>query len=249
MLGLGTRKGAAGVATGNGNGKPSTAAAQRTLEDLGLYTESAHRFGAMHHNLAKQKHGWMAAALGMLAVCLVLAIGLVGLALSQRDHLYVLKVDELGQRQLIGPVATHAGAPDPTVVSEELKGFIFKLRTVSVDPHLHAQLVQQAWALTTPASAAYLDEYFRQPENNPGELQGKLTREVRNIMVSPMPQSASWKVQWTEIDRLIIAGVGRSRAWEAYLTLDYVPPQTPERFATNPFGIYVTALTWNPITP
>lgn len=210
------------------------------------YLAARSNFESVFRNQAKEKHAWRLAALAELVVIGILVVAYVQLASGSRVVPYVVEVDELGQVGAIGP-ATSPGAADPRVVARELSALIRNLRSITPDGGLQLRMIQNAYAFLDANAARFLNEYFADPANNPRVLGQSLTRAVEVMSVLPIPDSESWKVQWTESERRRTGSMSRTRVWEAYLTVKQVLPTTVDAIETNPLGIYVTGINWTPI--
>lgn len=210
------------------------------------YTTARSSFESLFRNQAKEKHAWRIASLAELIIIGVLVIAYVQLASGSRVVPYVVEVDHLGQVGAIGPAAEPETA-DPRVVARELSALIRNLRSITPDAGLQLRMIEDAYAFLDASAAQFLNEYFADPENNPRVLGQNVTRTVEVMSVLPIPDSDSWKVQWTESEHRRSGGVARSRTWEAYLTVKQVPPKTVEAIRANPLGIYVTGINWTPI--
>lgn len=210
------------------------------------YLTARSNFESVFRNQAKEKHAWRLASLAELVVIGILVVAYVQLASGSRVVPYVVEVDKLGQVGAIGP-ATSRGTADPRVVARELSALIRNLRSITPDGGLQLRMIQNAYAFLDAKAARFLNEYFADPANNPRVLAQSLTRTVEIMSVLPIPDSESWKVQWTESERRRTGTMSRARVWEAYLTVKQVPPTTVDAIETNPLGIYVTGINWTPI--
>jgi type IV secretion system protein VirB5 len=207
------------------------------------YVTARSNFESLFRNQAKEKHAWKFVALAELAIVSALIIAYVQLASSSRVVPYVVEVDKLGQAIAFGPAEPLRGV-DQRVLVRELSVLIRNLRSVTPDPGLQVRMIQDAYAFLDLPAAKFLNEYFAVPENNPRLLSQEITRSVEITSVLPIPNSDSWKVQWTELERPRAGSVSRSRAWEAYLTVRQSPPKNVETIQVNPLGMYVTGINW-----
>jgi type IV secretion system protein VirB5 len=207
------------------------------------YVTARSNFESLFRNQAKEKHAWKFTALAELAIIITLVVAYIQLASSSRVVPYVVEVDRLGQAIAFGPAEPLRKA-DQRVIVRDLTVLIRNLRSITQDPLLQVQMIQEAYAFLDVAAAKFLNEYFANPENNPRVLGQDITRSVEITSVLPIPNSDSWKVQWTELERPRMGSISRSRVWEAYLTVKHVPPNTTETIQANPLGLYVTGINW-----
>lgn len=210
------------------------------------YVTARSNFEGLFRNQAKEKHAWRLASLAELVIIGVLVVAYVQLGSGSRVVPYVVEVDELGQVAAIGP-AESPGNADPRIVARELSALIRNLRSITPDPGLQLRMIEDAYAFLDVSAARTVNEYFADPANNPRILGQSMMRTVQIMSVLPIPDSESWKVQWTESERRRSGSIAQSRVWEAYLTVKQVPPKTAEAIQANPLGIYVTGINWTPI--
>ena len=206
----------------------------------------------MFGDLAKGKRNWQLAFFGLLGVTGVLAFGLVTLATQSRITPYVVEVDRLGRAQAFGP-AERLRATDQRVVTSQLAGFVRDIRTVLGEPASQADLVRRAYAFADQGAAAFLNQYFAAPANDPRTLGKEMTRlvEVTSVLPVPGPSSAgegtptAWKVSWLETTLPRGASATPTvAAWEGYFSTRVASPSTTERITANPLGLYVTSINW-----
>jgi len=99
-----------------------------------------------------------------------------------------------------------------------------------------------------PEAAAFLNDYFANPVNDPRVLGLRLTRQVDVTGVLRVPNSDVWRLQWTETERSTQpGGLTRILAWEGYVTVRLVPPRTVEAVQDNPLGLAVTSVNWTQV--
>jgi type IV secretory pathway TrbF-like protein len=210
------------------------------------YLRARSNFESLFRNQAKEKHAWKFTALAELAIIVALVVAYIQLASSSRIVPYVVEVDRMGQAVAFGPAESLRKA-DQRVMVRDLSVLIRNLRSITPDPGLQVRMVQDAYAFLDVSAAKFLNEYFADPRNNPRVLGQEITRSVEITSVLPIPNSDSWKVQWTELERLRGGSVSQTRAWEAYLTVKQAPPKTTETIQANPLGLYVTGINWTQI--
>lgn len=210
------------------------------------YVVARTNFESLFRNQAKEKHAWKFAAIAELAIIITLVAAYIHLSTSSRVVPYVVQVDKLGQAVAFGP-AEELRKADQRVMIRDLSILIRNLRSITPDPGLQVRMIKDAYAFLDMSAARFLNEYFADPQNNPRVLGQDITRTVEITSVMPIPNSNSWKLQWTEIDRPRTGSISQSRAWEAYLNVKHVPPRTSETIQANPLGLYVTGINWTPI--
>lgn len=230
---------------------PSDDLPPRDLAQLNPLLLARHEFESVFSNAARRARNWQLVAftaLGLLALRLVQD----GYAtLTARIVPYVVEVDQLGRAQAFGP-ADPLKATDRRIVIAQLAQFVRDVRTVIPDGPAQADVMRRAYAYADQGAGAYLNAYFADPAHDPRVLGRDLSRQVDVTSVLLLPNSQTWKIQWseTELPRQTGATTGfapRTSAWEALLTTRVVPPKDVNTLELNPLGLYVTSITWTRI--
>ena len=208
--------------------------------------ENARReFASVFGDLARGKRNWQVVAFALAGVVAVEALVMIGLARAARVVPYVVRVDQLGRVDAVGP-ANPMRDPD--------------VRTVLPLAAVNAQtaLLRHGYAFATPEAAGFLNAYLSDPAHDPRVVGLRLTREVQVTSALKVPEATSgrkrtgddgaaqtWRLQWTETDRPTQLGDSTATtAWEGYLTLRVAPPTTAESVQENPLGLFITSIAW-----
>lgn len=184
---------------------------------------------------------------------LTLAVGaLIYIALQPRFIPYTVAVDQHGIALPIDS-GERTSRGDANTIRAELTRFITDVRTVSSDPHAQRTMVERAYAHSTPAAASLLNAYFRDPQNDARIISRRAVRLVRVLRVTPLPEPSNdtWNVLWQETRIENGSEVRSTESWEAYLTVSLADPaarRTEEQISLNPLGVYVTDLSWSPVS-
>ena len=222
--------------------------------------ENARReFASAFGDLARGKRNWQVAAFVLAGVVAVEALAMIGLARAARVVPYVVRVDQLGRVDAVGP-ASPIRDPDATLVASQLADFIRSVRTVLPLAAVSAQaaLLRHGYAFATPDAAGFLNGYLSDPAHDPRVLGTRLIREVEVTSALRVPEGTTgrkrsadggggqtWRLQWTETDRPTQLGDSTATtAWEGYLTLRIAPPTSAESVQENPLGLFITSIAW-----
>jgi type IV secretion system protein VirB5 len=200
-------------------------------------------------DLAKRKRNWQLMAFSLVGLLTLVTIAYVRLAQSVRVVPYLVQVDRLGQVVAVG-TADELRRPDQRLIASQLAQFVRAIRTVlpAAAAPAQAEILRRGYAFVAPEAAAFLNDYFASPVNDPRMLGLRLTRQVDVTAVLRVPDSDVWRLQWTEMERSTQpGGATRTMAWEAYLTVRLAPPRTAETVQDNPLGIYVTSMNWTQV--
>src|SRR5438876_3499942 len=214
--------------------------------------ENARReFASVFGDLARGKHNWQVVAFALAGVVAVEALAMIGLARAARVVPYVVRVDQLGRVDAVGP-ANPMRDPDATLVASQLADFIRSVRTVLPLAAVNAQtaLLRHGYAFATPEAAGFLNAYLSDPAHDPRVVGLRLTREVEVTSALKVPDASTgrarttdagaqtWRLQWMETDRPTQLGDSTATtAWEGYVTLRIAPPTTAESVQENPLGL------------
>ena len=213
------------------------------------FLAARHEFMNAFGDLARGKRNWQLIAYALAGLLALLAIADLRLAVSSRVVPYVVQVDRLGQVLTVGP-AEDLKEPDQRLVASELARFIRSIRSVlpAAAAAGEAEMLRRGYASVAPEAAAFLNDYFANPVNDPRVLGLRLTRQVNVTGVLRVPHSDVWRLQWTEAERSTQpGGLTRTAAWEGYVTVRLVPPRTVEAVQDNPLGLAVTSVNWTQV--
>lgn len=215
----------------------------RTPAAASSVVEGRERFFDHYMDLARGKRNWQLVSFALLLLQGILVAAYVSLASRARITPYVVEVDRHGRALALGPVEPLTRT-DERFLRYQLSLFVRDLRTVSADPATQRDLLYRAYAHVDGTARTFLDQYFTRPGNDPRLLARQLVRTVYVTAVLPVPDSTSWRVQWEEHETPRNFGSPSVSAWEAYLTVRIVPPQTTDVIHNNPLGLYVTEINW-----
>ncbi len=213
------------------------------------FLAARHEFMNAFGDLARGKRNWQLIAYALAGLLALVTLADLRLAASSRVVPYIVQVDRLGQVLTLGP-AEDLKQPDQRLVASELARFIRSIRTVlpAAAAAGQAEMLRRGYASVAPEAAAFLNDYFANPVNDPRALGLRLTRQVDVTGVLRVPNSDVWRMQWTETERSTQpGGLTRTAAWEGYLTVRLVPPRTVEAVQDNPLGLAVTSVNWTQV--
>jgi type IV secretion system protein VirB5 len=227
----------------------ANAAASSSKAEINHIITARNEFANAFGDLAKGKRNWQVMAFALTGLLTLVTLAYVRLAASSRVVPYVVEVDNLGQVIAVG-TAEQMKVPDQRLVVSQLAQFVRAIRTVlpAAASAAQAEMIRRGYAFVAPEAAAFLNDYFASPANDPRVLGARLTREVEVTGVLRVPDSDVWRVQWRETERPTQpGGPTRTVAWEGYVTLQLNPPTTAESIQDNPLGLYVTSINWTQV--
>ena len=213
------------------------------------FVAARHEFMNAFGDLAMGKRNWQLVAFALLGLLALVTIADLRLTASSRVVPYVVQVDRLGQVVTAG-AADELKQPDQRLVASELARFVRAIRTVlpAAAAAAEAEMLRRGYAFVAPEAAAFLNDYFADPGNDPRVLGLRLTRQVEVTSVLRVPDSDVWRLQWTETERATQpGGATRTVAWEGYVAVKLVPPRTAETVQDNPLGVTVASVNWTQV--
>ncbi|MBF6569366.1 MAG: hypothetical protein IVW54_10900 [Candidatus Binataceae bacterium] len=212
------------------------------------YVEARREWDERYGDLVLGKRNWQIAAGGLLAVCLILASGIVWLTTRSRFIPYVVEVDKLGYALTVPQPLTPSVAPDVTARMEryEVAAFIRNARAVSTDPQVEHEMLNSLLAHARGAADRFLDAYYHSDgfTHNPFKIAERQTVSVQIDSILQLSRQ-SYQVRWSETPHdLNGVEISAPSHWEAVLQTQIVPPNSDHSILSNPLGFYVTQISW-----
>lgn len=176
----------------------------------------------------------------LMGVALIVAmIGFVIVAGQSKVTPYIVKVQDnhvLG----VSPAEQHMPI-NQQLVDYFINKFITDVRSVRADNAVQKTYSSTAYALTQGQAANMVKEYFN--SNDPFTLNQKVTRDVEINYTLPVSEH-SYQVSWTERTRDMNGNLLTKESYVAVLSYKFGKVVSGlEDY--NPFGIYITNISWN----
>jgi type IV secretion system protein TrbF len=204
------------------------------------YLNARREWNERYGSYIARARNWRLAALGSIAVCLVLSVGVIWLGLQSKIVPFVVEVDKLGQAVAVQR-ADRAAPVDQRVVKAQLAAWIVDVRSVSADPTAQKAALERVYSMVDSSGATILNDYYR--DNSP--FDAGLQRRVAVSIDAVLPISdSSYQVQWTEDTRDLAGRLWKTTHWQSSIELVFDPPTEEAELLRNPLGIYVHALSW-----
>lgn len=218
------------------------------------YTDAAREFIAMNGRDAKWARTSARIALAALLVAALSIVGNVYQASLPRSMPYVLQEmpdGSIGASQRLAPAAEQR--PDVPWVRYMLSRWISDTRSVTSDPRTQKEFQARAAALLAQGSPAesMVQAYYQAVNPYNG---GDARVSVKLNSVRPAPDTdRRYELDWIEetIDRQ--GRVVTHAHWNAVASVDYsqqrvtVPGTADDPTYSNPYGMYITDLSWNKV--
>ena len=204
------------------------------------YLNARREWNERYGGYIARARNWRIAALGSIAVSMILAAGVIWLGSQSKVVPFVVEVDKLGQAVAVQR-ADRVVSADQHIIKAQLASWIVDVRTVSADPIAQKAALTRVYAMADAAGATILNDYYR--DNSPFDAGRQRTIAVSIDAVLPISDT-SYQVQWTEDARDLQGRRFKTTHWQASIEVTLDPPTDEAALLRNPLGIYVHSFTW-----
>lgn len=195
------------------------------------------RYGTM----ARSIRHWQWAFFAMALVTVGLMIPIIYVNTQTKIQPVVVETCQ-GNPLKIMPITTNLPGEEQ-LLRFAITQFIINARTIIADTDAQKSLLNKVYAFSADNTISFLHGYYQ--THNPFELSSQYTTHIQ--IIHAMPISAhTWQVTWdeTQIGNAIIS----HEASRYVATVTYrLGAVNPKFMNDNPFGIYLTALSWSQI--
>lgn len=191
-------------------------------------------------NMSKAIRNWQLAFGFTMLLAIGLLIQVIRLSSESRIQPFVVETCQ-GNPLKIAPVTANLPNED-RLLNFAMSQFVINSRTIISDTEAQKSLLNKVYAYSADKTIAFLHDYYA--INNPFDLSAKYTTQIN--IINAMPISAhTWQVTWDEIQK----GNNTSNTMSRYIaTLSYRFGEVNPKFINeNPFGIYITTVSWSQI--
>lgn len=205
------------------------------------YLEAQKAWDDRYWQLAKSKHNWQIACGVISVIALILTI--TNARLATDSHILPIAVETCqGTATNILPVQI---SPNnlTMIVKFALNQFIVNARTIVADADAEKALLDKVYAYSADNTLPFLADYY--DKNDPFTLAANETADV--AILDSMPISANtWQITF-DVTKKGQGGSQEKSRWLA--TLTFKQGEVNQKYvSTNPFGLYVTSVTWAEIS-
>lgn len=193
-----------------------------------------------YDNLARSRRYWQAAFTAAISIALVQGFFMGRMALRSSIQPFVVAMNQ-GMPYAVAPVKAMA-ANDSRLVNYALNQFIMDVRSVVSDREAEKNILTTVYAFSANQTKPFLRDYFA--SHDPFKISGQYTVSVQIINSLPISRN-TWQITWDESQKDLNSGklIEKTR-WMAQL--HYELGAVNSHFTLqNPFGIYVTEITWS----
>jgi len=196
------------------------------------------RYGTMRQSIRL----WQFAFFSALFVIIGLSGVLGYVATTSKVQPFVVETHE-GIPYAVSPMQSHS-IHDQRLINFAINQFILNARTVVQDSLAQKALLDKVYAYAANQTLPFLHNYYQ--THHPFEIAQHSTVNV--AIISSLPLSSNlWQVMWDETVHNNVGGnATKTTRWVANVSYQF-GDVNPKFLNANPFGLYITQLTWTPI--
>jgi type IV secretion system protein TrbF len=223
--------------------KQPTLKTAKSSEVQNPYTKGAEgrkEWNDRYMNMAKSIRNWQFAFVAVAVLAFIELIILAKLATQSKIQPYVVETNQ-GIPYSIKAV-TGVSDKDQLLINYAVNQFVINAKTIIADTTAEKTLLDNVYAFSAGGTYGFLQDFYA--KNNPYDLAGSYTVTVNIINSLPVGNN-TWQVIWEEIKHNVNSGeVMETTKWVGHFTYQF-GQVNPKSITKNPFGIYVTNLTWS----
>ncbi len=193
-------------------------------------------------NLSQARKHWQLACLALFVINFILLLLTIKLSTASTIKPFVV---ELSRGMPIGIAKPLEQLPSADkLIQYSINEFITSARTILGDAQAEKSLLDKTYAFSANDTLNFLRDYYT--HHNPFEKAETATVSV--VILNSLKIGANtWQVTWDEVEKSRNGGaICQTSRYLGTLTLLQSAPNA-KFLTTNPFGIYVTALSWSKI--
>jgi type IV secretion system protein TrbF len=191
-------------------------------------------------NMAKAIRNWQLAFLGLIIIAIILTFITAKIAMQSKIQPYIIETNE-GMPYIVKKT-TKISTKDQRLINYIVNQFIINARTILSDNEAEKKLLDKVYAYSAENTLGFLQEFYT--KNNPFYLAANYTTDISIINAMPLSQN-TWQIIWDETRRSANNGaVLEVLRFMANITYKF--GEVNSKFVNeNPFGIYITSVTWS----
>lgn len=183
---------------------------------------------------------WQTAFFSAVGIIFILILGITKIATESRVTPFVVETNN-SMPVAIKPMKS-ISLKDQRLINFAINQFIINARTIINDTDAEKELLNKLYAYSANDTINFLHDYYS--KNNPFNLVSQYTVTVNIINSLPMSKD-TWQITWDETKHATNGNttLGVSR-WVANVTYK-IGEVNPHFINENPFGLYVTQVSWS----
>lgn len=193
-----------------------------------------------YDNLAKSRRYWQVAFAAAISLAIIQSFFMGRMALRTSIQPFVVAANQ-GMPYAILPV-NPVSADDSRIVNYALNQFIMNVRSVVSDKEAEKNILTKVYAYSAKQTKVFLRDYFN--AHDPFKAANQYTVSIQIVNSLPISKN-TWQITWDEIKKDSTGSklIEKSR-WLAQLHYE-LGSVSPHFMTDNPFGIYITEITWS----
>jgi type IV secretory pathway TrbF-like protein len=210
------------------------------------YIKARKEYDEITHNINASKQNWQ--RITFILGCVLIISVTSNIFTINKAHVvpYIVQVDNLGRALATGGVK-EISLNDERIIKSFTYQYIEMARAVISDPEaLRKNLAQVYSESIKSVQSNFLDPYYK--DNNPFDYaQNKGTRHVE-LLVFLKEAENTYSVEWREIERNYDNQILAESHYKALISVIQIAHTSEDQYRENPlnpFGFYVTSLSWS----
>jgi type IV secretory pathway TrbF-like protein len=205
-----------------------------------LGSEGRKEWNDRYMNMAITIKHWKMAFSAVVIAVVILTLVVAKIATESRVEPFVVETNN-GMPIAIMPMKK-LSMDDLSLIQFGIDQFIINARTILNDTDGEKMFLNKVYAYTANTTIPFLHDYYE--KNNPFELAAQFTVSVR-IINSLHISAHTWQITWDETKRSTTSGnVLSVTRWTSNINYK-LGDVNPQYIAENPFGLYITQVTWS----
>jgi type IV secretory pathway TrbF-like protein len=197
-----------------------------------------HRYGSW----IVQAKNWRLAAIGAIGVSMLLTLGLIYQSSKSTVTPYVVRVNNDGIAQAIGPAKEANYTPKETEIRYFLSQLVQKTRSIPLDPVVAKQNWLTVYNFLRQGAAYKMNSYVQTA--NPLAKVGTETVQVEINVIVPLSAN-SYQIRWKEAVFTKEGALAETARMTGIFAIELATPKTEKELLANPLGIYVKDFSWS----
>lgn len=190
-------------------------------------------------NMSLSVRNWQWAFGAAMLILLITVIAMVKMSMASKVQPFVVETSQ-GMPVAIKAMSAISNK-DQALINFAINQFIINARSIIGDAQAEKSMLDKVYAYSANNTIPFLTEYWQ--VNDPFKLASEYTVAVNIVHALPISKN-TWQVTWDEVKRSASSGEMLSTTrWTADLTYQ-LGDVDPEHIDDNPFGLYVTQLSW-----
>lgn len=213
-------------------------------ENLNRYMRAKDEYESRVGNAIKAKFNWQRIAFISLVICLISVLGIVFMSTKASVIPLVITVNNDGIPTVIGKADIQKHLPQDPEIRYFLGQFIYKARSVPLDPVLAKNNKNTLFYFMEKGSAQKLDKMLVQEGVN---LKfGKEVVDVKVKSIVPFSEKNTYQIRWTETTFDLDGTFLEEKNMASIISIKCMPPKDMEKILVNPLGLFIKDFNWSP---